>query len=203
MKNFNKIIIIVILAASFIFANFNQHNTRILNINDIFPVQFAGWTSSEVKVDKVVYSILSKKELLSRKYSKNNNSFVLDIVSTNNRESIHYPEECYAGSGLKIIQRSVIAVSPTLKTTLITLQRGTKKFQIMYWFTDLDKNFSNRPDFMKSNVIKKVLNHKLKTYGLVTINSTFNNEKELIEFARATESELNKISLSLEKDKKS
>lgn len=184
-----KILVIVVLLIAFALSGFGINNIKPLKhkVNDVFPVSLNGWEGKNVKINESVYKMLDKEELLIRNYKnvKTGQELNLAIVLTNKRDHIHDPQICYRGQGISMDRE--VSLKLNEKDTVIKVlgSKHKKPYNIIYWYTDLNKTYSHRLDFMKQIILFKIFSKPANEFALVVITAPETNggDKEFVKFA--------------------
>lgn len=193
-----KLIVLTVLLTAFLLVNlhFNGFKNQVSQINKVFPYKIADWNGKDQKIDESVFTMLDKGEILMRLYknSKNNRNMSLAIVLTDKRDHIHDPEVCYRGQGIDMYKETIIPMSPQDKARLVFGKKNKNRYDIIYWYTDLKKNYASRVDFLKQVTISRFLDKPFNGYALIVIIAPeINGEnKTLIDFANKVSNNLNK-----------
>jgi len=179
-----KIAVVFILLIAVFWANFDINRDKSLDykINQVFPYKFNEWTGTDIVADKSVYTMIDPDELLFRKYKLNDKEVVLSIVLTKKRDHIHDPQVCYTGQGVNMNKERNINFDK-INGLLVDSVKREHPFKIIYWYTDLNKTYSSRSEFMKNAVISSLLNKSNVDYALVSVSSKNINEEELKRFS--------------------
>jgi hypothetical protein len=191
-----KFLLLLILLLAIGLANYKFNNIKVLTpqINKVFPYKIGNWTSRDFKAGKAVYRMIPPNEMLLREYknSKTGQTASIAIVLTNKRDHIHDPVSCYELQGIVMKKEKTIKISSTDSIVYVEGERQKKPYDIYYWYTDLNKDYTNRAEFMKHIAVTKFFNKPVKGYGLVVIMSPRKNNNELIDFT----GEINNILVS-------
>lgn len=185
-----KITVIFILFLAFMLSGFGNNAIEPLKykINDVFPKTVKDWEGRDVKIQESVYTMLDKEELMIRNYKNRKSGRKLDlaIVYTNKRDHIHDPNVCYRGQGISMDRESKIKISDNDIGVLVDGHKNRKPYKILYWYTDLNRTFDKRFDFMKNIIISKMLNKRVPAIVLVVITAQDISSSELASFANDT-----------------
>jgi len=168
-----KITALIILIATFIFANYNQSgDTKDLPaIRELIPMTIGKWQGKDLKVDKAVFEHLEENELLLRLYRNEeiDKTLSLAIVLTDRRDHIHDPEICYRGQGIFINDEKTMNLDKNMSLKVLKGNRRGQSCDVIYWYSDLNRTYSERAVFMKDIVISKFIGKKTKGYALAVI----------------------------------
>lgn len=168
-----KVITIIILILTYIFANIHFHklDDASISINKVFPKEFYGWKSKDIKVDKSVFKFLRPEEILSRIYTdpQTGKTIYLSIVMTDKRANIHDPNVCYRMQNIEMDSEKPINLSSDYLAKQVLGKRGKEPYDIIYWYTDLNKTYDERADFMSQIAISKFFDKPLKAFALVIL----------------------------------
>lgn len=194
MKYKLLVLLILIAAIGLTQYKFNSVNVKKLWINEVFPMQIKNWHGKDEKVAENVYKLIPKKELLSRVYTndKTHKKVYISIVLTNDRETIHDPQICYRGQGIEMTRQKVIMLSQKNEARYVYGIKKEEPYTIIYWYTDLNKTFSGRVNFMREITMSKFWNKPLKGFGLVILMAPHSLEKDVIDLSE----DVNKILLN-------
>lgn len=168
-----KIITITILLASFIFANFNM-NKEIYSLPDvktIVPLTIKEWQGKNLNPGNAVFEFMEDYELLLRLYEnkKTPETISVAVVLTDKREHIHDPEVCYRGQGIYVQSEENLSISPDINLKVLKGKRNEQPYNVIYWYSDLEKTYSERTFFMKNVVTSKFLGRPVKGYALIVL----------------------------------
>lgn len=185
-----KITVIFIIFMAFMLSGFGNNVIKPLKykINDVFPKTVKDWNGKDAMVQASVYTMLDKEELMIRNYKNHKTGRELDlaIVFTNKRDHIHDPNVCYRGQGISMDRESTIKINDNDSGVLVDGQKNRKPYKILYWYTDLNRNFDNRFDFMKNIILSRILNKRIPAIALVVITAKDVSRSELVSFANDT-----------------
>jgi|GEM_PF-1330714 len=188
-----KFLLLIILLLAILLANYRFNNIKVMTpaINEVIPHTIGNWTSRDSKPGKAVYRMISPDEMLLRGYknSKTGQIIGVSIVLTNKRDHIHDPESCYKLQGIVMKKEKVIKISSSDSVIYADSERQKQPYDIYYWYTDLNKNYTSRTEFMKHIALTRFFNKPVKGYGLVIIMSERKDRNNLIQFVR----DINKI----------
>lgn len=195
----HRLFVLITLISAVSIGNFHLNYREIHTplINQVFPIKIDNWEAKDAKVDKSVYSMIDKNELLLRTYkNKNDNQIInLAIVLTNKRDHIHDPDICYRGQGITFNKEYDKAISAGNIVKYILGKRGNDQYDLMYWYTDLNKIYPSRSNFMRHITISKFIDKPMTSFGLVVLISPKikQDESNLIDFAGKVNSILNRL----------
>ena len=144
VKNFRDWFVIVIfliagaVSWNLYFRIYIQADT--VNIHD-FPRTIGSWTSEELPISELDYTILETRNAFVRRYSRPSGEslYVFVVYSQNNRKVSHPPEICYTGSGVTVVAntRDSIVLSSgqtSVNVNKLTIERGQAAQLVFYWF---------------------------------------------------------------------
>lgn len=193
-----KIIIILLLISALFLANYNLNNKKELSykINDVFPYELNQWKGKDIEPDKSVYTMIDPEELLFRTYEYNDEKIHLSIVLTNRRDHIHDPQVCYRGQGVNMNDGNFVNFGNEINALLIKAKKQKFSYNIIYWYTDLDKTYSSRYEFMKKAIILSALN-KPVVFILVSVSGAGISQDELMMFAEEVNNKLFELKIKL------
>jgi len=194
-SNILKLFTIFFLIFVMLIANINNNKKigKIYFINKLIPHNLGEWEGKDLKPDKKVFNIINADELLIREYSKKNmQKIYLAIVLSNDITHVHDPEICYRLQGFVFKSKNKIKVSPEITGSYILAEKNKQQYCFIYWYTDLNKSFSNRFKFMQSIIWSKFINKPIKGYGIFVIYCPKKDFEELIKFSNS----VNKILLN-------
>lgn len=177
-------------------ANYNLNSKKKLGvkINNIFPYEFQGWKGKDITPDKVTFTMLEPEELLFRTYEKNDKKIYLTIVLTNKRDHIHDPQVCYRGQGVDMDKQKFIKFGKQgINAYWVNAKKQDTPYNIVYWYTDLDKTYSSRYEFMKNVIFANIMNKPIFYYLLISISGLNVSNEELKIFAEKVNNDLFEI----------
>lgn len=193
-----KFIILIILLLAFILANlhFNNTNVSLPLINSAFPYKIGNWEGKDIKANESVYDMLDKSELLLRMYQnkESGQTATLAVVLTNKRDHIHDPEICYRGQGIAMNKETNLMLPPKNMVKYVFGKKKRIPYSIIYWYTDLNKTYTSRVNFMKHIAYTKFFDKPIAGFALVVIMSPkATKENDLINFAKDVNIKLSKL----------
>ena len=195
----SKIIIFLILISSIILGNFhfNKNNISLPEINKIFPHKINKLTSIDYKASQDVYDMIPADKMLLRIYrnSITKDEISLAIVLTDKREHIHDPDICYHEQGFSFGKKEISNLSTGRQIVYIPALKDNKKFDIFYWYTDLNATYPYKADFLKHAAYARFFDKPFKGYGLVIVISSHENYTETAKFNKIIDTILTKIEL--------
>lgn len=191
-----KITIIFLLIFSFFFANYNLASKKELTykINEVFPQKFNEWKGTDIKADKVVYTMIDPDEFLFRRYEYKDKKIYLTIVLTNKRDHIHDPQVCYRGQGVNMDNQIRIQFGKDINAYMVNADKNQAPYKIIYWYFDQDKTYSSRSEFMKHIIISNILNKPAFNYSLIAVSGANISEEDLKDFSYNVSQKLYEIS---------
>jgi hypothetical protein len=171
-----KISAIIILLTAFLLGNlhFNKTNYILPDITKVFPKTLGEWRGSDLIVGKAVLEFIDKKEILLRKYELSGKALSLAVVLTQKRDHIHDPEVCYRGQGIIMDTEQNYMIEKNFIVKLVKGKRGRVPYNIIYWYTDLNRDYPERVVFMKNIAFSKLFDKPLKGFALVVIMAPAN-----------------------------
>ncbi len=128
------VFLLVGVLGSYIFFSVSR-DVDVIDMHDLIPYEIGQWHAEDLKLKEYVYKILGSKNVLSRKYSLDNNSqelFLTIVASDNDRRVVHPPEVCLKGGGEKVIEKKVIAIDGIKVNQLLLAGRPNQK--VWYWY---------------------------------------------------------------------
>jgi EpsI family protein len=140
MNNKTFFIVIVILVAVAVIGMISYLPTRFditskIKVSD-FPMTIGEWQATDIPLSKRDYEILETTNLFVRDYknSKGDSVYLYVIYSEDNRKVSHPPEVCLLGSGVNILDKSLIDVTDSINATKLTVEKGDTRQLVVYWF---------------------------------------------------------------------
>ncbi|MFZ5800479.1 MAG: exosortase C-terminal domain/associated protein EpsI [Candidatus Omnitrophota bacterium] len=121
-----------------------------------FPMQIGEWSAKDIPISERDYAILETRNLIMREYKNPAGESVLlyIVYSAGNRKVSHPPEVCYMGSGMTVIEKSIIPLSESISATRMLVEKADSRQLVVYWFRA--GNY-NTPQYL-SQQIRMVLN---------------------------------------------
>jgi len=184
-----KLFLIMIIIFTFIFANTKQ-NTAKLNSHfsaKKFPKIINAWRGEdlEIKKESGVFEVMSKEDLILRVYKNSNwkNEIKMAVVLADDKKKIHDPKICYKLQGFEFLDTKKIKLPDGLNANYIKTKKAGKEYSFIYWYTDLDADYSDRSEFWKEIIFKKLTGKRIKTYGIVILYTPTENTENLKKFA--------------------
>jgi EpsI family protein len=106
------------------------------------PKTLARWTGEDSELDDVVFEAVKAATVVNRNYTNSlGNTINLHMpmfVEETSPFTPHNPRHCYKGAGFEILSDDVIDLpiddATTIKARFMTLERGTEKAQLLYWY---------------------------------------------------------------------
>jgi len=128
-----SIIVSIIGFSSYLPARFDISSK--IKVSD-FPMQIDDWKATEIPLSKRDYEILETRNLFVRDYkNKKGDSVILYIIySEDNRKVSHPPEVCYIGSGVTVVDKSLVQISNDIKATRMIVEKKDSRQLVVYWF---------------------------------------------------------------------
>jgi hypothetical protein len=189
LKINRKIILIIIIIFAFIIANLSPSGNVASNffIAQKFPENINGWIGQNLEIEKTneVFSVISPVDLVLRTYQKygEKNEINLTLVLTYDKKKVHDPQICYKLQGFKFLNAKKVRLSSNLTANFMNTKKANQNYLFMYWYTDLDKNYTTRSEFWQNIILKKIINKPIKTYGIVILYTPIKNAENLKKFA--------------------
>ena len=144
MKKDKKYIAIIILLVATTFISWSLYFKSYMHEDKVhislFPKEFAGWSSEEMKITDDEYAVLETKNAFVRRYFKPSGEevFLFIVYSESNRKVSHPPEVCYIGSGATVTSSTHAELSAdngtSVRTNRLILEQGDNKQVAYYWF---------------------------------------------------------------------
>ncbi len=190
LRQFNrKIFLIIIIVFIFIAANFNLSKNIAGNfsITKKFPENINGWTGHDCQVEKTnkIFTIIPSKDIVLRLYKKAGlDGINMALILADDKKRIHDPQICYKLQGFRFLDKQKIQLAPNLKVNFIKSQKKSRKYSFIYWYTDLDANYTTRTEFWRKIAFKKIFGKPIKTYGIVILYTPVENQKNLKKFSQ-------------------
>lgn len=140
MNNKTFLIVVVILSMVTVIGLISYLPTRFdvssrIKVAD-FPMQIGGWTAKDIPLSERDYEILETRNLIMREYKnkKGEAVYLYIIYSEDNRKVSHPPEVCYLGSGLTIVDKSIIQLTNAIRATKMLAEQANSRQLVVYWF---------------------------------------------------------------------
>lgn len=186
----NNVIVIIIVLIAFIFANvdFNR-NTDSLHSRFIagkFPENVNGWLGYDHEFNKTsgIFKILSREDFILRVYKKEGEKNInLALILADNKSKVHDPQVCYKLQGFEFFDEKRTKLSSNLIANCIKTKKEGREYLFIYWYTDLDKNYTTREEFWREIAFKKIFGKPIKSYGIVILYTPVENTEDLTKFA--------------------
>lgn len=124
-----------------------------------FPMQIGKWKAKDIPISERDYEILETRNLIMREYKNPaaDSVFLYIVYSEGNRKVAHPPEVCYMGSGMTVIEKSIIKLTKTISATRMLVEKADSRQLVAYWFRA--GNY-NTPQYLNQQ-LKMVLNRLL------------------------------------------
>lgn len=183
-----KIILIVIILFTFILANVDFGKKIASSYSDAkrFPKNINGWTGQNHEFNKTsgIFNIMSQEDFILRVYKKTGKKDInMALVLADNKNKVHDPQICYKLQGFEFLKAKNIKLSPELNANFIKTRKERKEYLFIYWYTDLDKNYSTRTEFWREIIFRRIAGKPIKAYGIVILYTPVENTKDLKKFA--------------------
>lgn len=182
----NMIIILLLLIVTTVVTNMSFGSNAAppkVNIKDRIPLAVNGYEAEEGEIPEKVYSLINPEEIIMRAYKSGDNVINLAAVVSENRDNLHAPEICYKLQGFQFKQEKPFMLNGCCKISKVDTIRQDKPYIFHFYYTDMEKVYTNRTDFVKNLVISKIMNEPRKKYALVIAFSEVSNEADLVEFS--------------------
>ena len=190
MLNINrKLLIILIIIFTFIIANadLKQNTASNFSVTKKFPPNINGWVGQNLKIKEKshLFKVMSPKDLILKVYKKSNikNQINMALVLADNKKKIHDPQICYKLQGFEFLDTNKIKLAPDLNVNFIKTKKANKEYLFIYWYTDLEANYTTRTEFWCEIIFKKLTGKPIKTYGIVILYTPVENTENLKKFA--------------------
>jgi EpsI family protein len=118
-----------------------------------FPAELAGWTSTDVSIDKEVLQVLGAGDFLLRTYSSPKNElpdidlFIAFFPSQRAGDTIHSPKNCLPGAGWSPVQNSRITLSvpghSPFPANRYVIAKGDARELVLYWYWAHDRGVAS------------------------------------------------------------
>ncbi len=128
------VFLLIGISGSYIFFSVSR-DIEVIDMHSLIPYDIGQWHGEDLKLKEYVYKILGSKNVLSRRYSLDNDSqqvFLTIVASDNDRRVVHPPEVCLKGGGEKVIAKDVIQVAGIRVNQLLLAGRPNQK--VWYWY---------------------------------------------------------------------
>jgi len=184
-----KLIVLIILLSALFLANihFNNHKNQVIFINQVFPYKIGSWEGKNIKPAKSTYEMIDKEEFLFREYRNklDNQKVILAIVLTKKRDHVHDPDVCYRGQGISMVNERPLQVNSNFIPNYVYGKTAKERYNMLYWYTDLNKSYNNRVKFMKNITKSLFFDNNSNGFGLIVILGTEKESKkqDLTKFA--------------------
>lgn len=113
------------------------------------PLNVGNWKGKDIAIEENVYDILETRDVLTRSYTdaKGNVVYLAIVYAQNNRGSLHPPEICYLGGGVKLLDKRIEPVTihkkAVLQTNKLVMQAPEGVLTALYWFSAGTKFVNN------------------------------------------------------------
>ena len=183
MQNKTKIIILILLIFTYVITNFSLGSSNVepakVNIQDKIPYIISGYHGKEQEIPEKVFSIIQPEEIMIRSYKKGNQEINLAVVVSENKEDLHAPEICYKLQGFQFNKSEGISISNGCRLTQVDTIKDDKPYIFHFYYTDMEKVYTNRAEFMTNIILSKILNKPRKKYALITSFTNADNNDDL------------------------
>jgi len=190
LRLFNrKIFIILIIIFTFLITNadFTKNTASNFSITKKFPKSINGWVEQNLKLEKTseIFKVMSPEDLILRVYKNKNsrNDINLALILTDDKKKVHDPQICYKLQGFEFLDTKNIKLTPNLNVNFIKIKKAKKEYLFIYWYTDLDANYTTRTEFWREIIFKKIMGKPIKAYGIVILYTPIENTANLKKFA--------------------
>jgi hypothetical protein len=181
-----KLFLAIIFIFTFIVANVDSFNTASnFSIAKKFPKNINEWNGEDFKLEKnnSIFSVMLPEDVVLRVYKKSDTKISMALILANDKKKIHDPQVCYKLQGFIFLDRKKIKLAPALNVNLLRAQKANKEYSFIFWYTDLDTNYTTRTEFWRTIICKKIFEKPIKTYGIVILYTPVKNEENLRKFA--------------------
>ena len=181
-KKYTAIVVLLIVSMfiswSLYFKSYKQEDKVQISL---FPKEFAGWNSEEMKITDDEYAILETKNAFVRRYfnPSGDEVYMFIVYSESNRKVSHPPEVCYIGSGATVTS-STHAELPAdngavVKTNRLILEQGNNVQVANYWFK-VGNTFTSNYWKQQILIALKTLLGQPTSSALIRVSATVKNE---------------------------
>jgi hypothetical protein len=192
MQNKIKVFILILLILTAFVTNYNFADNvepPKVNIKDRIPLSILDYTGTEEEIPEKVFNIIKPEEISIRSYKKadgdNEKQINLALVVSEDKENLHAPEVCYKLQGFEFKKETGFRLSECCKVTRVDTIRQDKPYIFHFYYTDMERVYTTRTEFMTNIMINKVLNKPRKKYALVLAFTEDSNEDDLKDFSKA------------------
>lgn len=140
MKNKTFIIVVCILIAVAIIGLLSYLPARTdaalrVKVAD-FPKAIGEWRGADIPLDEETYRILETRNLFMRDYknTKGDSIYFYVVYSEDNRKVSHPPEVCYLGSGVTIVDKSLVQITDSIRATRMIVENTDSRQLVVYWY---------------------------------------------------------------------
>ncbi len=137
--------VIVLLVGATVALHTLSHGERtplVNSLNAALPIQFEGWSGSDVPIEARIIEAVKVDDYLSREYRDAGGWPILLYVgfykSQRTGESIHSPKNCLPGAGWAPVQAGTVELHPVggppVTVNLYVIQKGLQKLIVVYWY---------------------------------------------------------------------
>ena len=185
MKRYLLIILIFsVTAVLSLFLYYQQIKPEdVFNVND-FPRQIADYNSEDIPVEENVYEILETRNLLLRKYKKNDEPDIAlyIIYSDKNRKASHPPEVCLIGSGVSILKKTqekliLQGEGDTIAVNNLLVEKSKRQEIMLYWFK-AGKTFTANYLSQQFKIMLSQLQGKSSGGAMIRLSTQITKDKE-------------------------
>src|SRR4030043_2147656 len=140
MNNKTFVIVVLVLVAVSVIGMISYLPTRFditskIKVSD-FPMEIGEWKATDMPLSERDYEILETRNLFIRDYKnkKGDSVYLYVIYSEDNRKVSHPPEVCLMGSGVNILDKSLIDVTDDINANKLIVEKGDSRQLVVYWF---------------------------------------------------------------------
>lgn len=140
MKNRNFISVSIILSLTAILSLYSylpqqfEYSPQVKAAD--FPSKINDWNSQDIRLREREYENLGTRNLFFREYKNQRGKavFLYVVYSEGNRRAIVPPDIGYMGSGVTVVQKSVIALATNIDATKMVVEDAKSREIVVFWF---------------------------------------------------------------------
>lgn len=123
---------------------------------DSFPKKGLGFVGRDIPLTDAESEIYGTSKCVKRLYRVGKQMMVLLIIDgSSNRHAVHDPVFCFRGAGWDITNTQEVGL-PGGESKVVSLEKGDKKIQAMYWFSDGSHRHASAPRYWWQATLRRL-----------------------------------------------
>ncbi|MBD3347907.1 MAG: EpsI family protein [Candidatus Eisenbacteria bacterium] len=181
--------ILLLGAAAYVYLNPPDEMAVVPGTLAGFPMRLSGWSGEERNFDDVVIEELDADDVLSRKYTKDDQSlWFIVIFHQNERYGAHDPLVCYRSQGWSVVDEGTVALSRPRgrfdANWALFESRGHRRLALYWWYTAGDLATGDRDQFFarmaRSGIVSNVTFGAFIRVSTVVVNDDVAKARETV-----------------------